>query len=125
MQGYGKKIKDLRYGPFEILKNLGGNAYRLYLPQYMHIYSVVNVDNLKLYPSMVDQEEEHVLPSLEDLTQYSQEKSVEYVVFQKRSTTIRQGQHDLWQIGLKGQLLGKAKWYTREKVEKTFPCLIQ
>jgi len=35
----------------------------------MCIYSVVNVDNLKLYePSMLDQEEEHVLHSMDDLT---------------------------------------------------------
>jgi hypothetical protein len=34
----------------------------------MHIYSVVNVENLKLYePSMLDQEEEQVVPSIEDL----------------------------------------------------------
>jgi hypothetical protein len=34
----------------------------------MHIYSVVNVENLKLYePFMLDREEEQVLPSIEDL----------------------------------------------------------
>ncbi len=39
----------------------------------MRIYSVVNVENLKLYePSMLDQEEEHVLPSVEDWTPDSQ-----------------------------------------------------
>ena len=44
------------------------NSYRFSLPPYMHIYYVVNVDNLKLYePSMLDHEEEHVLPSVEDL----------------------------------------------------------
>jgi len=34
----------------------------------MYIYSVMNVDNLKFYePSILDQEEEQVLPSIEDL----------------------------------------------------------
>lgn len=34
----------------------------------MHIYLVVNVENLKLCePSMLDQEEQQVLPSMEDL----------------------------------------------------------
>ena len=59
MQGIGNKIKALRYGLFEILEKVGDNGYRLNLPPYMYIFSVVNVDNLKLYePSMLDQEEE-------------------------------------------------------------------
>lgn len=56
MQGPSKKIKAIRYGPFEILENFGDNVYRLNLPPYIHIYLVINVDNLKLYePSMLDQ----------------------------------------------------------------------
>ena len=44
----------------------------------MHIYSLVNVDNLKLYePSMLDQEEENVLPTIEDLALDAQEEFVE------------------------------------------------
>jgi hypothetical protein len=59
LQGPGNKIKGLWYGLLEILEKVGDNAYRLNLPPYMHIYSVVNVENLKLYePSMLDQEEE-------------------------------------------------------------------
>jgi hypothetical protein len=49
----------------------------------------------------------------------------EVIVLQKQSRNTRQGQHDLWQIGLKGQLPGKEKWYSREKVEEKFPHLIQ
>jgi hypothetical protein len=79
----------------------------------------VNVENLKLYePSMLDQEEEQVLSSIEDLAPDAQAELVEDTVLQKQSRTTRQGQHDLWQIGLKGQLLGKAKWYSMEKVEE-------
>ena len=47
-QELGKKIKALWYGPFEILEKVGDNVYRLILPTYMHIYLVMNVDNLKL-----------------------------------------------------------------------------
>jgi hypothetical protein len=55
LQGLGKKIKALWYGPFEVLEKVGDNAYRLKLPLYMHIYLVVNVENLKFYePSMLD-----------------------------------------------------------------------
>ena len=61
-------------------------------PPYMCIYSVVNVKNLKLYePSMLDQDEEHVLPSIEDLAPYAQEKLEKYTVLQKSSKTTIQG----------------------------------
>jgi hypothetical protein len=121
-----KKIKALGYGPFKILEKAGDNTYRLILPPYMHIYSIANVDNIKLYkPSMLDQEDEQVLPSIEDLAPNAQAELEEDTVLQKRSRTTRQGQHELWKIGLNGQLLGKAKWYSNEKVEEKFPHLIQ
>ena len=64
LQGIGKNIKALWYGPFEVVEKVGYNAYRLGLPPYMCIYLVVNVDNIKLYePSMLDQEEK-VIPSI-------------------------------------------------------------
>jgi hypothetical protein len=53
LQGHGKKINDLQYGPFEVLKKVGDNSYRLILPPYMCIYLVVNVENLKLYEPSV------------------------------------------------------------------------
>ena len=35
LQGEGKKLKPIRYGPFRILENIGNNAFRLDLPSYM------------------------------------------------------------------------------------------
>ena len=69
MQGEGKKLKPIRYGPFKILEKIGENSFRLDLPAYMHIYSVVNVDCLILFePSMIeDPEEQSQLPSIDDL----------------------------------------------------------
>ena len=56
----------MRYGPFEVLEKVGDNPYKLILPPYMCIYSVVNVENLKLSEkSMLDQETEQVLPFAE------------------------------------------------------------
>jgi hypothetical protein len=48
---------------------VGDNSYILNLPPYIHIYSIVNVENLKLYePSMLEQKTgEPVLPTIEDL----------------------------------------------------------
>jgi len=92
LQGPGKKIKALRYGPFEILEKVGDNAYRLDLPPYMCIYFAMNVENLKLYePSMLDQEEEQVLLFVEDLAPDVQAELIEDTILQKRSRTTRQG----------------------------------
>jgi hypothetical protein len=55
LQGTGKKIKSSWYGRVEALEKVGDNSYRLNLPPYMHIYSILDVENLKLYePSMLD-----------------------------------------------------------------------
>ena len=69
MKGEGKKIKPIQYGPFEILEKIGTNAFCLNLPPYMQIYSVVNVENLKLYepPMIMDEEINVQIPSVDDL----------------------------------------------------------
>ena len=45
------------YGPFTILDQVCNNAFWLYFPPYMQMYSVFNVERLKLYepPTIVDQ----------------------------------------------------------------------
>ena len=48
LKGEGKKLKPIHYGPFTILEKSGTNSFRLDLPPYMQIYSIVNVENLKL-----------------------------------------------------------------------------
>jgi hypothetical protein len=90
LRGPGKKIKALRYEPFEILEKVGDNAYRLSLPPYLCIYSIVNVENLKLYePSILDREEEQVLPYIEYLAPDAHAELAEDKVLQKRSRTTR------------------------------------
>jgi hypothetical protein len=92
----------------------------------MHIYSIANVENLKLYgPSILDQENEQILPTIEEVPPKFQEELEEDTFFHKNHKTTRKGQHGLWQIGLKGQLPSKAKWYSGEKVEENFADIIQ
>jgi len=69
MQGEGKKLKPIRYGPFKILEKIGENYFRLDLPSYMHIYSVVNADSLRLFePSLIeDPKEQSKFPSIDNL----------------------------------------------------------
>jgi hypothetical protein len=42
-----KNIKDISYGPSEVLEKVGDDSYKLSLPPYMLIYSIINVENLK------------------------------------------------------------------------------
>ena len=64
----GKKLKPLRYGTFTILDKVGNNYFWLDLPPYMKMYSIVNVDNLKLYepPMIMDQEDNSHVLSVDD-----------------------------------------------------------
>lgn len=69
LQGLGKNLNPFRYGPFKIMQQEGENAFWLDLPPYMGIYSVVNLENLKLFePSMIDEdgEEGMILLSIEN-----------------------------------------------------------
>jgi hypothetical protein len=47
IHGLDKNIKDLSYGPSEVLKKEGNDSYKVSLPPYMLIYSIINVKNLK------------------------------------------------------------------------------
>jgi hypothetical protein len=74
------------------LNKVGDNSYRLSLPQYMPIYFVVNVENLKLYdPSMLDQEEEHILPTIEDLAPYAHAELAEDTFLKRKLKNARHG----------------------------------
>ena len=41
LQGQAKKLKPIRYGPFEIMEQVSENAFRLNLPAYMNIYLII------------------------------------------------------------------------------------
>jgi hypothetical protein len=68
LKGEGKKVKPTHYGPLTILEKSGTNSFCLDLPPYMHIYSVVNVENMKRFepPMIIDQDEEVSIPSIDE-----------------------------------------------------------
>lgn len=70
LQGEGKNINPIRYGPFKILENIGNNAFWLDFPPYMQIYSIVNAKILRLYepPMIVDQEDNVQIQYIEDFS---------------------------------------------------------
>ena len=68
LQGEGRKLKPIRYDPFTVLDQVGNNDFRLDLPPYMKMYSIFNVENLKLYepPMIVDQDVQVQVPSINE-----------------------------------------------------------
>ena len=61
-------MKPIQYGPFKIIRKISDNAFQFELSAYMEIYSVVNISNLKPFePSILDDELEEILPSVDDL----------------------------------------------------------
>ena len=96
MKGEGKKLKPIRYGPFKIIKQVGNNAFQLDLPSYMQMYSVVNVENLRLYePSLiVDSETDVQLPSIEDFSPEFLDELKEDTILDRRTRTSRRGDVD-------------------------------
>ena len=92
LKGEGKKLKPIKYGPFKIVENIGNNPFWLYLPPYMSIYSVVNVENLKLYePSMIiDPQEYTQIPTIDDLALEYMNEFQEDTILDKIIHTSRQ-----------------------------------
>ena len=70
LQREGKNLNTIHNGRFKILEKIGNNAFNLDLPPYMQIYSVVNVENLRLFePPLIDDQGENVqLPSIDDFS---------------------------------------------------------
>jgi hypothetical protein len=93
LQGEGKKLKPIRYGPFKILDKIGSNDFWLELPPYMHIYSVVNVEKLILYepPMIEDQGESFQIHSIEYFSLEYMNELQEDTISDKRVCTFPRG----------------------------------
>jgi hypothetical protein len=89
LKGEGKKLKPIRYGPFTILEKSGTNAFHLDLPPYMQIYSVVNVENLKLFepPMIMDQDEEVSIPLVDEFSPEYLDELQEDIILDRRTRT--------------------------------------
>ena len=126
MQGEGKKLKPIRYGPFRILEKIGENAFCLDLPTYMHIYSVVNADCLRLFePSMIeDPEEQRQLTSVDDLLPEYLSELQEDTMLDRKVRTMCSGKVEYLRIGLKGSKPSSAKWIEIGQVRQQFPHLV-
>ncbi|CAL8152322.1 unnamed protein product [Prunus armeniaca] len=112
--GESKKLKAIRYGLFKIIKKIGDNAFQLELPPYMHMYSIINAENLKLFePSLLDDDldEDTCLPSVNDLKIEREDPLQEDCIMEQKVRETRHGKYEYFCIGRKSQLPRKSKWY--------------
>ena len=126
MQGEGKKLKPIRYGPFKILEKIGENDFFLDLPAYMHIYSIVNADCLRLFePSLIeDPKEQSQLPSIDDLLPEYLNELQEHTVLDKKLRTTHRGDVEYLRVGLKGSKPSSEKWIEIGQVRQLYPHLV-
>ena len=126
MQGEGKNLKPICYGPFNIIKQVDKNAFQLDLPSYMQMYSVVNVENLCLYqPPLIDDQGNDVqLPSIEYFSPEFMDELKEDTILDKRTRASKRGSFNYLRVGLKGTKPSKEKWMEIVKVREFYPHLL-
>jgi hypothetical protein len=125
LKGEEKTLKPIHYGPFNILEKSGTNAFRLDLPPYMQIYSVVNIDNLKHFepPMIMDQGEKVLVSSVDEFSLDYLDDIQEDIILDRRTRTSCRADVDYVRVGLKGTHPSKAKWIEKDKVRGVFTHL--
>jgi hypothetical protein len=91
----------------------------------MQIYSVVNLENLKLFepPMIMDQGEEVSIPSFDEFSLEYLEELKEDIILERRTKTSRMVDVDYLRVGLKGTHPSKAKWIEKGNMGELFPHL--
>jgi hypothetical protein len=91
----------------------------------MKIYSVVNVENLKLFepPMIMDQDEEVSIPSVDEFAPKYLDELREDIILDIRTRNSHRGDVDYLRVGLKGTHPSNAKWIEKDKVRGLFPHL--
>jgi hypothetical protein len=126
LKGECKKLNPIQYGTFTILEKNDTNDFRLDLPPYMHIYSIVNVENLKLFepPMIMDHDEEVSIDSFDEFAPEYLDELHEYIILDRRTRTSHRGDIDYLRVVLKGTHPSRAKWIEKDKVRGLFPHLL-
>ena len=126
LNGEGKKLKPIRYGPFKIVESIRNNAFRLDLTPYMCIQLVVNVENMKLYepPMIIDLEEDTKIPIVDDFAPEYMNELQEDTILDRNILSSRCGDVEYIRVGLKGIDPSKARWMEIKRVRELYPHLI-
>ena len=107
-------------------KKIGTNAFRLNLPPYLQIYSIVNVENLKLYepPMIMDEDTNIQIPSVDDMAHEYMKELQDDVILDRNIRDSRRGNVEYLHVGLKGIHPSKVRWMEIGKVRELYPHLL-
>lgn len=89
----------------------------------MQIYSILNVENLKLYkPTLImDTDEVGTFPRVDGFAPEYFDELPEEIILDRRTRTSWQGDLEYLWVGFKGMHPSKEKWLENERVRKQFP----
>ena len=92
----------------------------------MQIYSVINVENLKLYepPMILDEDISVQVPLIDDLSPDYMSELPEDVILDRNVRTSWRGPIPYLRVGLKGMHPSKARWMEIGKVREKYPHLL-
>ena len=92
----------------------------------MQIYSVVNIENLKLYepPMIMDEETNIQIPSVDDMAPKYMKELQDDVILDKKVRTSRRGNAEYLRVGIKGMHPRKSRWMEIGKVREMYPHLL-
>ena len=105
---------------------IGDNVFRLDLPPYLGMYSVINAEYLKLFePPLLDDDgdDKMILPHVDDLWFDREEPLKEDCILERKVHKSRRGEIVSFLIGQQGQVPSKARWFSKEKGDLEFPNL--
>ena len=87
------------------------------------MYSLVNIENLKLYdpPLIMDTEEVGQVPTMDYFALEYLDNLPKDIILDRKTRTSRWGDVEYLRIGFKGMHPSKARWTEKEKMRDKFP----
>ena len=121
--GPHRKLKPLRYSPYNILKQIRENTFQLDIPAYLGLHPVFIVDLLWPYHApLLEQNDLHTIDP-EEIHLDVQEPLICDTIVGRCIHHIRTKSIPLFQVAKFGQLPTEWKWYSANEVVDKFPHL--
>ena len=124
--GPHRKIRPLRYGPYNITKDVGNNSFKLSIPPFLSLHLVFNVDCLRPYfPPLLDTSDiaEELTPK--ELNPDCMEQATADCIMDMQIKNTRRQKIQLYRVVKANQLLHQGRWFTRDQVQQKFPHLME
>ncbi|CAL2237612.1 unnamed protein product [Prunus armeniaca] len=136
-QGIAKKLQARSMGPFQVLKQLGSNAYMLELPPEMGISPIFNIEDLAPYkePAASDNTSaENSDPfSISDFSSLTpllprpspKEKDIVEDILDDQIVSTRQGGYHKFLVKWKNRPNSDSTWITQEDLQRIDPDILE